>query len=126
MGNTAGSYSATGGGMTVRAGGSARGGTTVPYGERADLRASMEVARRGAANYAGIETGPATRRRVAQAKVAEATMVPEALTSLAPRSRPMSTWMFRENWPVPPWSWKLPTATVVPLATWSWQTIGPV
>lgn len=60
------------------------------------------------------------------AKVVEATMVPEEVTSFAPRSRAMSTWMFLENSPVPRCSSKAPTATVEPFATWSLQTIGPL
>lgn len=39
----------------------------------------------------------ATRSGRVQAKVAEATMAPAELTSFAPRSRPISTWMFLEN-----------------------------
>lgn len=86
MGNTAGGYNLTG-----RRG--SQGPARLPAVE---LRAHPKWEGSGRpAGLAGVPAGyPETE---AQAKVAEATMAPAELTSFAPRSRPMSTWMFREN-----------------------------
>ncbi len=69
---------------------------------------------------------PSRPGKARQTKVAEATTEPDELTSFAPRRLPMSTWIVRENCPLPPWRWKAPTATVEPFSTWSLHVIGPL
>jgi hypothetical protein len=79
------------------------------------------------AGFSQPTTFPDDVRPVADyAKVAEPRTEPVGLTSLAPRSWSTSPRMVRENSPTPPWSSKVPAATVEPLSLWSMQTTRPL